>query len=152
VRPAFFPLFPLVWRVAGANAKGMCVVNYFLFVIGLIILIYSLVSGENKRFALFLMCLAFPQVIFYIIPYTEATFLLCGSLFALGLMKRNYVLFFIGLASMAMVRPATAFVWMGMLLIDFVWLALSGNKKEYLWDMLKRSAPFFFRIFCFSSY
>lgn len=35
VRGAFFPLFPLIWRVTNLDARGVCLLNYLLFIISI---------------------------------------------------------------------------------------------------------------------
>lgn len=143
VRAAFFPLFSLVWKVLHLNPIVMSIFNYVLFALSLFVLLSlfftSLNANHLKIYALFL---AYPSAIFYLIPYSEALFLASCTLAIWADIKGKYWLYAMGVCALAMVRPATAFVFVPLGIME-AWILFSNlNKKENLVRFFKRIIPF----------
>lgn len=128
---AFFPLFPLVWKLTGLGAIGISLLNGFLFIVSL-----SWLSSELKAKTHELLLLAAtPTFIFFLVPYSEALFFLGSTLLLAGLFKKQQSLLLIGLLVCSFARP-TASVFIPAIVIT-EWLCRDSPKKALL-QMLKQ--------------
>ena len=155
VRPAYFPLFPLVWKATDLSPTGISVLNYLFLVSALLILVNVLVQDNKHKIFLFLFLLMLPQSIYFLIPYTEATFLLCMALAIAGIMKGKRWLYALGAFGAAITRPASVFFLVAILLADLFFLARSKNKINYFKDLFLRASPFilgYFLVFSMQYY
>ncbi|MFK8046708.1 MAG: hypothetical protein AB8B72_14510 [Crocinitomicaceae bacterium] len=143
VRAAFFPLFPMLWKVTNSSAISISIINYFLYAAGLMLMFLYFASGsaftKSTNFALLL---AFPTTIIFFIPYTEALFLFCFTIAAVGILKNKNLLYFLGAFLTAMVRPATIFVLFAILLAEVFSATKHKNLKLYLQQSFFRGLPF----------
>ncbi len=139
VRAAFFPLLPMVWRITGLSAIGMSLLNYALFAIGLAILI-KLLHPELPSIATGVL-LTLPSTIIFGIPYSEALFMLTAAIMAWGMVKKRYAIHFIGALLLAMVRPATLFVLIAVVMSD-VLVAFRSGPRAVLMTVVRSAAPF----------
>lgn len=80
---AFFPLFPLLWRLSGLGAIGICLLNLGLAAAGL----YTLGRGLRLRPAALMLFAALPSSMFLYLPYTEALFFVFTSLVLVALAR-----------------------------------------------------------------
>ena len=142
VRPAYFPLFPMIWKVTHLSPKGICALNYLFLVAGLLILVNVLVQDNKQKLFLFLFLLMLPQNIYFLIPYTEATFFICMALAVSGIIKGNKWLYAIGAFAVAITRPASLFFLLAVLLVDAIFFIHSKNKINYFKDSFLRAMPF----------
>ncbi len=143
VRGAFFPLFPLVWKLSGTDELGISIINYFIFILSISLLIKYLYHGTpREKIILYLLLISFPSTIIYYIPYTESLFLLTMSLLAIGLIKKNYTLYFISAILVAMVRPATIFIPLSIVLIESILLLRHKKIVFYLKQCMNKLMPF----------
>lgn len=78
---AFFPLFPIIWKFLAVDQISICLINYFFYGVGLIVL------QKLWRFddILLLISLSIPSAIFFYLPYTESIFFLSCALLLYGL-------------------------------------------------------------------
>ncbi len=141
VRPAFFPLFPMIWRISQLDYRGISVFNYLIFILSLTLLSFALIEDPVRRFLMFVFALSLPQLIFYMIPYTESIFMLSGSLAIFGLMRNRPVLWWIGLFAMGMSRPATFFVIGSFALAEAYNFFRSTERLKYLYGSILRAMP-----------
>lgn len=143
VRAAFFPLFPLLWNVTNSSAISISIINYFLFAIGLALMFLYLFKGTYYDATInYALLLSFPTTVIFFIPYSEALFLFCMTICAIGILKSKYKLYFIGAVLTAMVRPATIFVLIAILVAE-VLIGLRHQKlKLFLKDSFLRGLPF----------
>jgi hypothetical protein len=143
VKAAFFPLFPLVWRVSQANNKVICVINYLIFILSIAMIIRWIPNGiEKQKFLLFIFCISLPSTIIYLIPYSESLFLFAGALAVIGLIKNNYLMCFLGLFFIAMTRSASLIVLVS-LIPALVIFNLKIVRLKYLFkQILLIVAPF----------
>lgn len=129
---AFFPLFPLLWRLTGLSPIGVCVLNFLLFVAGLLLLLKtckglsSLGAGpapsggtDSLRRLLVLLCM--PFMVIFLIPYSEGLFFLCISLGLYGLFKQRYWIFFIGFMLGCMTRAAGSILLVAWVITDVLY-------------------------------
>ncbi len=80
---AFFPLFPLLWRLSGLGPIGICLLNLGLAAAGL----YTLGRGLRLRPAALVLFAALPSSMFLYLPYTEALFFVFTSLVLVALAR-----------------------------------------------------------------
>lgn len=76
---AFFPLFPMVWRLTDLSPIGICLLNFVLFVAGLLVLIAATNKAADNYQQRFAVLLCMPFLVIFLIPYSEALFFLCIS-------------------------------------------------------------------------
>lgn len=143
VRAAFFPLFPILWKVSNSPAITISVINYFMYAIGLIIffLILSKQDIYDKSIQ-FTLLLSLPSAIIFIIPYTESLFLICMAIATIGIIKNRYFVYFVGALLTAMVRPATIFVLIAILVTEMLIALRQKNFKSFLKDSFLKVLPF----------
>lgn len=93
---AFFPLFPMVWRLTGLSPIGICLLNFVLFVAGRLVLIAATNKAADNYQQRFAVLLCMPFLVIFLIPYSEALFFLCISVglypplgFGISMFPRN---------------------------------------------------------------
>lgn len=126
---AFFPLFPLIWKVTNLSALGICIFNFLLFIIAVSIISFYLSEApySKSNFFGFLVSISLPTIIVYLIPYAEAVFILTFSIALIGLFKRKYWLLFLGLFLFAMVRSAALIIIFSLFIVEFVYIFKHRN-------------------------
>lgn len=102
---AFFPFFPLVWYLTGFSAMWVSIFNYFLFLLGSILLTKFL----RIDIKLILLGISFPSMVFFYVPYSEALFYLFAVLMTIGIHKSNNILTFLGILFVSVSRPSFIF-------------------------------------------
>ncbi len=143
VKGAFFPLFPLIWKVSTLNSIGVSLLNYFLFVLSLSILVQLLCKGSsNEKLLIYSLLLVLPSTVIYYIPYTEALFLLTMTLAFTGYKKQKYWLFFLAAFAMSMLRPATLFILLSIICVEILFLISHRKPSLFLRNFLKNGLPF----------
>jgi hypothetical protein len=105
-RFAFYPFFPIVWKLSHANAHGIVLLNYLFFGLFLLLLSSIFLKGSTSEIYLFTIALLLPTSIAFRIPYTESLFALAFSLALIGLLKQKYWLYFVAMLCFSMTRPA----------------------------------------------
>lgn len=143
VRSAFFPLFPLLWKVTHSTPIGMALLNYFIFLLSVSLLAIHLMPGHGlDRTLAFALLVTVPSTIIYHIPYSEALFLLTMTIAVVGLIKGRYWIFFLGAFLTAMVRPATAFILIAFLAADAIALLRGSGFRPFIRNALLHGLPF----------
>lgn len=121
VRGAFFPLFPLVWKISQLNFAGISLFNYFLFAFSVMLLLHFFSTHDlTTKLLIFTVFLSVPSTIIFGIPYTESLFIFTSMIVFIGLHKNNFKMYFIGALLLAMVRPATVFVCFSIVFTDIL--------------------------------
>jgi len=143
VRGAFFPLFPIIWRVSHLNARGISVLNYLLFTLSISILIQLFLAVTPlKKNLVFVALITLPSSIIYFIPYSESLFLATMTIAIYGVMQRKYWYYFIGIALMSMVRPATLFILIAMLAMEAHSFLKYQELKRLSQELISKLSPF----------
>jgi hypothetical protein len=121
VSAAFFPLFPLLWKVTNSTFIGISIINYFLFIFSVAILVLLLLKETfiNQVFTYSLL-ISLPSSIVYYLPYSESLFLFTMLIAVIGLLKDKYWIYFIGIYLLSTVRPATIFVGFSILFVELL--------------------------------
>lgn len=144
VRAAFFPLFPLFWRLTHAGFTGISLINFLLFALSIGLLIhYFSNAGYFDKTLLFALLISLPSTVIYFIPYSEALFLFTMTIAAIGLIKKKYGLYFVGSLLLAMVRPATLFIFIAILIVETLFFTIPGKPKRFIWNLFRKTVPFF---------
>lgn len=115
-RVAFFPIFPLLWKLFHFSVFGISIFNLFIYIFSFTILSTELNFSKKEM----LLLLSFPSLIFMHLPYPEALFYLFGTILIMGLIKRKNVLVFVGLFLCCMTKPAASVLVPAIL--AFTWL------------------------------
>jgi len=105
---AFFPLFPLIWKLMirhTGSIWAVCIYNAFAFITGM----YILKRAFRFSWAYFLLFLSLPSNMFMFVPYTESTFFLFSSILLAGIQCDNKYLVILGLLLTSVTRPVTFF-------------------------------------------
>jgi hypothetical protein len=123
-RTAFFPFFPLVWKITGFSILGITLFNSLIYLFSF----YWLTKVFHFTSLQILLFLTIPCAIFYYLPYTEAFFFLFSSLIIVGLKKKNYTLIYLGLFLCVVTRPS--FTVLAPALFITFWLTLDSLKER----------------------
>ncbi|MCB0397470.1 MAG: hypothetical protein KDD36_12495 [Flavobacteriales bacterium] len=141
---AFFPLFPLVWKLSLLPITWVPLLNYVLFVTSLFLLFQShswnrMSSAHNR--ILFLIALTLPTIASFLMPYTEAVFAVTLAVALIGMMKGKYRMYFTGALLAAATRPSGTLIIGALFVLDLIRnhkLPLTILLREYL----KKALPF----------
>ena len=137
---AFFPLFPLLWRMTGFPPKGICALNWLIFCLGAALLMIPLQKRLEPWMLLLVGCI--PMMVVFMIPYSESLFFLCVAAGILGHFKKSYWLYFIGFMGAAMTRSAGSILVVAWIITDIIAFLSSGRSwKELLRNMAMHIAP-----------
>ncbi|MCW3084697.1 MAG: hypothetical protein JWP12_2063 [Bacteroidetes bacterium] len=100
---AFFPLFPLVWKLFFLPARGVIFLNFLLYVISAMILAF--IFCKNSFINALLVTFTLPTLTVFLVPYSEAVFMLSISITLLGWKQKNKYIYMGGLLAASMTRP-----------------------------------------------
>ena len=143
VRAAFFPLFPFLWKITAASPILISILNYLMFILSIsLLVIYLLPNNIYLRSTTFILFITLPTTVIYMIPYSESLFMLCMTIAVVGLLKDNYPLYFVGIVLLAMVRPATAFVFLAIIASEIFFSLKEKNIKNSFRNSLSKVIPF----------
>jgi hypothetical protein len=149
VRSAFFPLFPLLWKITYCTPIGISIINYFLFILSVAFLVMFLLKTTLfDKLATYILLITLPSTVIYYIPYTEALFLFTMTIAAIGLIKKKYWMFFAGSFLMSMVRPASVFILTAIVLAELVIFIKNKNFRLLISEIIFKSLPFLIGYFC----
>ncbi len=84
---AFFPLFPLLWKLSGLSPLSMSALNLAFMLAGMLLLWKTYRFDGNTL----LLLLSVPSLFFCYLPYAEALFFLSGALIIYGLHRRHWL-------------------------------------------------------------
>lgn len=119
---AFFPLFPLLWRAMRLSPTGVCVLNFVLFGVGLLLLLNLFCQRYHPTARHFLatcmLLLSMPFMVIFLIPYSEALFFVCIAAGLYGLLRGRYWLYFIGFTLGCMTRAAGSILLVAWVIAD----------------------------------
>lgn len=99
---AFFPLFPLLWRLTGFGAVSIALLNGFIYLFSF----YALARVLTFNFRMALLGMVIPSALFYFLPFSEAIFLTGCIPLIVGLKQNKNWLIILGLFVVTLARPA----------------------------------------------
>lgn len=100
---AFFPLFPLLWKITGLSAIGISVLNIIVFSTSFILLF----KDKTEELMILLLLLSIPSFIFFALPYSESLFFLFGTCILIGYQRGSGILKNIGFLGASIVKSAS---------------------------------------------
>ncbi len=137
---AFFPLFPAIWKASLLPPLGIFFLNYVFFSISILLLL-KLFSGNQSYIRDALISLSLPGLIIFMIPYTEATYLLMVTIGIWGFAKNKYWIFFIGFFLAALSRPSFTFLMLSILGVEFFFSLNHKSIATFLRNSVLRTLP-----------
>jgi len=96
---AFFPLFPVVWRITQFSPVLISLLNLLFMLLGFILL-KKTYNFNNKEL---LLMLSIPSIFFCYTPYSEGLFFLSGSILLYGL-KKDFNIALLGMFMLGLSR------------------------------------------------
>lgn len=122
-RTAFFPLFPLIWKISGLNSLGISFFNALIFISSFA----WLAQLYHLKIKHLLLISAVPSFIFFFIPYTESLFFASSVILLTGYKRIDYRLVFVGLFLASFARPAASVFIPAIILVE--WLTRETASK-----------------------
>lgn len=142
---AFFPLFPLVWKVLNIDITLIGLFNYLLF--GFSAILFSMFffkdagTSLKERLCVFVISLLLPTIVIFYMPYAEALFVFTFALAMWGLMKNKYWMFFVGIQLFAMTRPIFTIVGLAFIIIDVFYFIKHKNFSHFIKELSLKLYP-----------
>ncbi|MFA6924132.1 MAG: hypothetical protein WC223_07735 [Bacteroidales bacterium] len=142
---AFFPLFPLVWKVLNIDITLIGLFNYLLF--GFSVILFSIFFFKDvgmsltDKFCVFIISLLLPTIVVFYMPYAEALFVFTFALAMWGLMKNKYRAFFVGIQLFAMTRPIFIIVGLAFTIIDILYFIKHKNFSYFIKELSLKLFP-----------
>jgi hypothetical protein len=137
---AFFPFFPLVWKLFSLTPLTACIFNLITFSGGYALLGQHLKTNNLQQLVYQLL----PSFAFFFLPYSEALFFFFSTLILIGVTKGNNLYLISGLFLCSLTRPI-AFVFIPAFFL-YYWFN-NGNTKERLISFSKCIVPIFIGLF-----
>ncbi len=106
-RVAFFPLFPMLWKISSLSVYGVVLLNSFVLLVSFYFLIKTLTVSPLE----IILYLSIPSFCFFLLPYSESVFFASSTILIIGLKSKRIWLILLGLFLSTLSRPAfTIFV------------------------------------------
>ena len=131
---AFFPLFPILWKILNLSPLIMCLFNYVLFLFSFTILLHK----EKLHPGIVLFLLSIPSFIFFALPYSESLFFLFAALLLKGYKEQSTFYIVIALFCVSMVKSVSVIIIPAILIVEL--MTYSKNKPWFYGLLLKLSA------------
>ncbi len=141
-KPAFYPLFPFLWKISGIDSILIIFLNFILFGIGLVLLQRSLMKSDTHANLLYLaIALLLPSAITYYLPYAESVFLLTLAVSIYGIFKKKYWIYAVGAFLFTMTRPSSLMFIAALIAADTILLFRHRDLKHYIKDLTPKLIP-----------
>jgi len=141
-KPAFYPLFPFLWRISGIDSILIIFMNFILFGIGLVLLQRNLMKSDTHTNLLHLaIALLLPSAITYYLPYAESVFLLTLAVAIYGIFRKKYWIYAVGAFLFTMTRPSSLMFIAALIAADTILLFRHRDLKHYLKDLMPKLGP-----------
>jgi hypothetical protein len=114
---AYYPLFPLFWKVTGLSTLGISLLNILLFAVGMLLMFKIFSSSLSFKHLFLLLCV--PYMVIFMMPYSEGLYFLFISLGLYGILKEKYWIYFLGFLLASMTKSSS-------LLFVILFLCLEG--------------------------
>jgi hypothetical protein len=137
---AFFPLFPFIWSILNIPPIGVLFLNYGFFSIAIVLLL-SVLSKPKDHVKNVIFSLSLPGTVIFLMPYTEATYMLMVSISIYGIVKKNYWLYFLGIILASLTRPSFTFLLLSLIGTELFFLIKSKDIKSGFVSLAYRITP-----------
>lgn len=142
-RYAFYPLFPVVWKLTCIDGSFIFIFCYAIFILSLFLLSHYLDTDNlSNSYFTFAIALIVPSAMVFYLPYAECIFMLTFALAIIGLFKQKYWLFFLGALLFTITRPASLIFGFALLAIDFRNLIQHKQLWFFIKDLFFKTLPF----------
>lgn len=138
---AFFPFFPMVWKLSNIRSHNIILLNYLFFGLAIVILSQLLMKGKGYDMFFFLVALLIPTAIVFYLPYAESLFVLTLAIALIGLFKKKYWLYFAAMLCFSMTRPAVMVLMFAFIGTDIIYLFRHRNFKHFIKQSALTIAP-----------
>lgn len=143
---AFYPLFPLLWRLLCLSPLGISIFNWMLYAIGLALM--ALVFGNSLPRWSWMLLFCAPLVVIFMIPYSEALFFLGIALGMVGIVRERYWLYFVGFLIAATTRAAGNIMLVAWIIVDILTAVNAKSSfKDFCINVLRHLAPIVIGVF-----
>ena len=129
---AFFPLFSFLWKLLGVDDIRISIVNVVIYCFSIYLLTKDLVISQLER----MIILAIPSFLFFFVPYSEALFLLCLSLYGYCSKEKKYLGMFFCLFLASMTRSAINILLPAVLVAELIQLPKLIDLKRLIVSIL----------------
>src|SRR6185437_1830669 len=136
-RVAFFPLFPLIWKITSLNVYGIIIFNTAVFLLSFYFLI-KLISATPLEILLYL---SLPSLFFIFLPYSESVFFASSTILLFGLKNIKHELILLCLLLSTLSRPAFTIFIPAIIIAE---LLIEGLRKKLLFKI----ASYMFVVLC----
>jgi len=140
-RYAFYPFFPIIWKLSGIRSSHVILVNYLFFGLGIILLSQLFMKRKSQDIFFFILALLIPSAIVFYLPYAESLFVLTFALALWGLFRKNYWVYFIGMLCFSMTRPAVVVLILSFIGTDIIYLSRHRNFRHFVKQSILNIAP-----------
>lgn len=137
---AFFPMFPLIMKIVSLPPIGIFFLNYLFFSLSILLLL-KLFSSPKNYFFNTMISLSLPSIIIFLIPYTEATYMLMVSIGIYGFVRKKYWIFFLGFLFASLTRPSFTFLLLSIIGAEFFFFIHHKNVVKSLKNTFLRISP-----------
>jgi hypothetical protein len=137
---AFFPFFPIVWKVLSLTPLTACLFNLVTYSAGYALLGHHLQTTRKQQ----LLYQFLPSFAFFFLPYSESLFFLFSTIVIIGVIKNDNRYLLGGLLLCTLTRPI-AFVFLPALIL-FYWFR-RGSMKDRILNIIKAFCPILIGLF-----
>ncbi len=123
-RVAFFPFFPLLWRVLSVGIYGIVFVNAILYLGSFYFLMKSMALKRLET----ILYLSIPSSIFFFLPYSEALFFASATLLLLAVKSKRNLLVLSALLLCTLARPSFTVLLPALIIME--WLSEATIRKK----------------------
>ncbi len=139
---AFFPLFPLVWKLSNLSPTGIALLNYLLFILSLIMLFRWLpVKIKGYATPVFLLCLCSPMLVVFLIPYSEGVFMFTATIALWAMYRKKRLLYFIAGLLMSVSRSSVTILLMALCCTELYFFLQHRNLKHAINSLFQHAMP-----------
>ena len=140
-RYAFYPFFPIIWMLSGIRSHHIILLNYLFFGLALILLSQLFMRDKRSDMFFFIIALLLPSAAVYYLPYAESLFVLTLAVALIGLFRKKYWLYFLGMICFSMTRPAVVVLILAFISTDIIYLFRHRDFKHFLKQSALTIAP-----------
>jgi hypothetical protein len=139
---AFFPLFPMLWRVTALSPAAISLLQYLFWIVS-VILLFRLLPTEKRASGskLFIITSGIPMLMVFLIPYSEGLFMITFTLALWGLYHNKYFLYFLAALLAAMTRSSVTILLLSFLFTEVYFYIQKNCLAATLKSLILKTAP-----------
>ncbi len=129
---AYYPLFAWLWELSNLGPLGVSILNWLITLIS----VYIISREFNIPLGQLILFSSFPSAIFFMVPYSEALFLLGGAFILAGLNKDHLALILIGVVLACTTRSIGFILSLCFLFTYLIKVNWSFTRKDHVYSLL----------------